>query len=229
LTQRPQVFNAWRRTQCLFLPRMGLFKRLFKKRSKPTGTPSAKRLRQLEKLAPQSTPMSSDRYWKIIARSLRKTRTMEEQRQKLVVVLSKLKCADIVAFHLRTNQLLGESYHEDLLCALYLVEGRFDMKSFDYFRCWIISRGRRVFENALRNPDTLLVVFESELEDHLFETFYYVAEEAFENETGSALQNYIAAGHNEIQHPEIELSWSATDPDSMHSICPALFRKYGRH
>lgn len=204
---------------------MGFFNRLFKSRSRTPGKISTKRLRELDKLKPQTLPLKADKYWLIIGRSLRKTKSMEEQRVKLIKLVSKLKCEEMIGFHLRTVQLLKDSYHEDLLCAAHLIEGGCYAKAFEFFRCWLISRGQRVYEKALQNPDSLLAILD-DVEDHSFETFYYVPEEAFMLSTGKSIYDYMSAEARDASVEELHLSWSANDPDSMRHICPGLFRKY---
>ena len=204
---------------------MGIFNRLFKSRSRTPGKVSGKRLRELEKLKPQAVPMKADKYWLIIGRSLRKTKSMEDQRLKLVKLLGKLKCEEIIGFHLRTEQLLKDSHHEDLLCAAHLIEGGVYENAFEFFRCWLISRGQQVFKKALQNPDSLIAVLD-DVEDHSFEAFYHIPEEVFMQATGKSMNDFIAAQIKDAGIEELHLSWSPNNPDSMRHICPELFRKY---
>ncbi len=204
---------------------MGFFKKLFKSRTRSAGKISAKRLREIAALKPHAVPMKADKYWLIIGRSLRKSKSMEEQRVKLIKLVSKLKCEEIIAFHLRTLQLLQNSYNEDLLCAAHLIEGGCYAKAFEYFRCWLISCGQRVYEKALQHPDSLIAILD-DVEDHSFEAFYYVPEEAFMLVTGKSMYDYIKGEPREEAMEELNLSWSTSNPDSMRHICPELFRKY---
>jgi hypothetical protein len=52
--------------------------------------------------------------------------------------------------------------------------------SFEYFRCWVISRGKDTYYKTKANPDHLIneVVVGADLYD--FESFWYVALQAFE-------------------------------------------------
>ena len=60
---------------------------------------------------------------------------------------------------------------------------------FEYFRLWVISRGSEVYENARADPDSLITVADAEVPEDIFdfESFWYVALDAFKNETGKDL------------------------------------------
>ena len=41
-------------------------------------------------------------------------------------------------------------------CAAYIMNGGCSDDSFEYFRLWVISRGKDVYQKAKANPDTLI-------------------------------------------------------------------------
>lgn len=90
----------------------------------------------------------------------------------------------------------------------------------------MISRGKSVYYNAKENPDSLIneVVEGSDMYD--FESFWYVALQAFEEKTGKELYDYIDEENfltTEGHYPQIEFTWQEENPESMKSICPKLY------
>ena len=52
--------------------------------------------------------------------------------------------------------MLGAEAHDwNLWGAAYLMKGGCSDDAFDYFRGWLVAQGRRTWERALRDPDTL--------------------------------------------------------------------------
>jgi len=108
---------------------------------------------------------------------------------------------------------------------------------FEYFRCWLISQGKDVFENALRNPDSLVKAFAKlKQTDNIpeLEEMLYVCTQAytmkFQLTEDEGMEQY-----SEVQHklstsvfslPEITFDWNEEDEESMKKICPNVFKKY---
>src|SRR5690349_7516324 len=69
--------------------------------------------------------------------------------------LARLSTEDLVAFERHHDRLMRDSYRWDLWGAAYVINGGCGDDEFDYFRAYLISRGRSVFEGALADPDTL--------------------------------------------------------------------------
>ena len=177
--------------------------------------------------------MDEDAYWKIVEKSLKNAADEEEQEESLVLQLEKLKPHDIVGFRLRTDKLLFNSYTSEMWCAGYIMNGGCSDDGFEYFRCWVISRGKAVYEAALLNPDSLISeVIDEDFDEYEFELFWYVALEAFENKTGKEIYDYIdyeAFTTREARYPPIEINWNDNEPETMKAICPQLFEKLCTH
>jgi hypothetical protein len=61
-----------------------------------------------------------------------------------------------------------------------------------------------------------------------FESFWYVALEAFKQKTEKDLYDYIDDENfktKEGQYPQFEFTWQEENPESMKKICPKLFEK----
>ena len=90
------------------------------------------------------------------------------------------------------------------------------------FRYWLISMGRKVYEAALANPDSLVDVVDTPgFEVAAFEEFGSVAEQIYEELTGDALPN------PDITYPE-EPAGKRLDDDDLAELCPKLWEKYGK-
>jgi hypothetical protein len=122
--------------------------------------------------------MDSKQFWDLVAISSRPTQ--DEQEQALRAQLERLEKDDIVAFDVRLWHLLGQANRVDLWAAAYLIRGGCSDDSFLYFRCWLISRGKKVFEAALANPDTLVGVVDS-TGRYNFELILAAPSQAWEN------------------------------------------------
>jgi hypothetical protein len=175
-----------------------------------------------------STMLDEDSYWSIVAESLQRGDNLEEQEKFLIGILQRLTPEEIVGFRLRTDKLLFDTYTSDMWCAGYIMNGGCSDDSFEYFRNWVISRGRDVFYKAKESPDSLAGQINAELDDYDFEDFWYVALKAFKHQTGKDLYDYIDADRfkfGEGDYPPIDFNWKEDSPESMRAICPMLFDK----
>lgn len=114
----------------------------------------------------------------------------EQQSELLIERLSLLPEAEIMEFERHFNAREKESYSWNLWGAAYLINGGCSDDGFDYFRGWLIAQGRTVFENALKDPDTLadVVTREEAAEGNVeAEDMLYVAMYAYRKRTGREL------------------------------------------
>ena len=106
----------------------------------------------------------------------------EEQVLLLTDALAALPEAEIVEFQRILDQLMDESYAWELWAAAYIIRGGCSDDCFDYFRGWLIAQGETVFQNALRDPESLADV--AMLDDVWLEGMLYVAHDAYERKAG---------------------------------------------
>jgi hypothetical protein len=174
-------------------------------------------------------PLNEDLFWDIVEKSLKNTNNQNDQENLLIKEIEKLSPKQIVGFRLFTDKLLYDSYKADIWCAAYLIEGGCSDDSFEYFRCWLISRGRKTYHETMINPDYLIKELKSGDEFYEFEGFWFVALSAFRNKTGKELYNFIDYDKfqtHEGNYPRIEETWKEDDPESMKKICPKLFGRF---
>ncbi|MFX1705085.1 DUF4240 domain-containing protein [Chitinophaga sp. CC14] len=173
--------------------------------------------------------MDEDLYWRIVAASLNTTSTLRKQEIFLTETLKELSATQVISFMLRTEKLLYDSYTSTLWCAgIIMNRGFCSDDGFRYFRCWIISRGRKVFYNAIGNPDSLIDQINPRLKHYDFESFSYIPSRAFEDMTQKEIYNYIDSNflYNEGRYKKFKFSWSADQPETLRQICPSLFAKF---
>ncbi len=127
--------------------------------------------------------MPEDSFWSIIDRTV--SSNLEIQAKSLGKILKTLPPDEITAFRATYDMLLDRSFRWDLWGAAYVINDGCSDDGFDYFRDWLISRGRRVYETALARPEDL--ADEALPHDASFEDFRYVAEEVYMDLTGAEI------------------------------------------
>lgn len=212
---------------------MGLFDKLFGKKETPKQADGKPADLDTTRLVKTAEMLDEDLYWSIVAKSLKSTSGQDEQEQFLINEIGKLTPKQMIGFHLRTDKLLYDTYNSEMWCAGYIMNGGCSDDGFEYFRNWVISRGRDTYYKAKENPDNLVSEVDDDLEMYDFESFWYVALEAFKQKTGKDLYDYIDEDRfktSEGQYPQLKLTWQEDDPASMKKICPKLFERFmGNH
>lgn len=207
---------------------MGLFDKLFGKNQTENKVVNF----DTTELAKTAEMLDEDLYWQIIDKSLKNTSNQDDQEQFLIKEIFNLTPTQIIGFRLRTDKLLYDTYNSEMWCAGYIMNGGCSDDSFEYFRNWVISRGKETYYNAKQNPDNLISEIVEEAEFYDFESFWYVALEAFQHKTGKDLYDYIDYDNfktSEGAYPQFEFTWEEENPESWKKICPKLFEKFEQH
>lgn len=190
------------------------------------------RQQELAELKPTAEMMDEEQFWAIVQTAVDEAGDDEEAYLEVVKrELSKLSLKEMIGFRLRTDKLLYDSYTSEMWCAGYLMNGGCSDDGFEYFRLWVISRGRKVYEAAMANPDNLIdyIDDDAEMDFFEFESFWYVALEAFEEAVDAELYDYIDDDNFktcEGNYPNFEFNWEEDEPESMQKLCPRLFEKF---
>ena len=201
---------------------MGLFDKFFTKKKQTVTSVGC-----IEKTA---ETLDESIFWKIVDDSVIKTGDQEEQEEFLIKEISKLSLKEIVGFRLYTDKLLYDTYNSKMWCAGYIMNGGCSDDGFEYFRNWVISRGKEVFFLAKENPDSLISQIEFGEEGIFeFESFWYVALEAFNRRTGKDLYDFIDEDKfstKEGNYPSFEFDWEEDRPETLQKLCPQLFEHF---
>lgn len=173
--------------------------------------------------------LDEETYWQIVEKSLKAASNPEEQIRFLVKEITQLDPQQIIGFRLRTDKFLYDTYNSEIWCAGYIMNGGCSDDGFEYFRNWIISRGKETYYKTKENPDYLIHEVVEGAEFYELEDFWYVANDAFKQKTGQDLYKYIDREKfktSEGNYPQIEFTWEEDNPESMKKICPKLFAKF---
>ena len=161
--------------------------------------------------------MTSDQFWSLV-----EGLPTEDAEQALEQRLDKLSPEDLIAFDQHFTEQFFRAYDWQLWNAAYIINGGCSDDSFMDFRYGLISRGRAVFEAALKDPETLATVVKKG-EDLRNQAFASVALDVYERKTGTAMPG------RGIQHPR-QPSGEDWDPDNKE-LCakhlPKLWAKFG--
>ena len=168
---------------------MGIFDKLFGKKQPAKKESPKPRTQEIEKT---SEMLDEDLFWSIVEKSLQATKNQDDQERVLVKEIEKLTPKQMIGFRLRTDGLLYDTYNSEMWCAGYIMNGGCSDDGFEYFRNWVISRGKETYYSAKDNSDSLISEFVEGTDFYEFESFWYVALTAFKNKTGKGLYDYIS-------------------------------------
>ena len=129
--------------------------------------------------------MDEARFWAIVDRTAVHESDPDRQVEALRSELEALSVEEVVAFRNAFEAQLARAYTWDLWAAAYIAHGGASDDGFEYFRRWMVSKGRAVFERLLARPDDLpdlpVAAIDGVLE---FEEILYVTDEVWAGKTG---------------------------------------------
>jgi len=185
--------------------------------------------------------MDKNDFWQLIEASYQKAeRETDRQMEILINKLSQCSQVDILRFGKIYEIYARESYQSKLWAAAYIMNGGCSDDGFDYFRGWLISRGKEPYLNALIDPDSISELdMPSEDEDFENEEMLYVALKAFSKNRGSDDYAYyqkieefeldpseVTGILDEISFGEdIDVDWDEEE-DTLVEILPKLYERY---
>lgn len=166
----------------------------------------------------KSQQMDEQQFWAIIrAAKVAAGSDVDARPNALKRELSSLDLSAIQGFQQRYDGLILRANRWDLWGAAYIMNGGCSDDGFVYFRAWLISEGREIFEEALSNPDSLAKLQRREYFD--LESFSYVALKVFAAKGGGELERDFS---NELAMPSGK-EWSEKE---LPSLFPKLAAKY---
>jgi len=162
--------------------------------------------------------MDIERFWEIVDAAKQTAAPDTEGRvDALKHLLSTESLDEIQSFQSHYDAQIRRSYRWDLWGAANLINGGASDDGFRYFRDWLVSEGRSVFEAALTSPDSLADLPRVDLAE--LELFGYVALEVYEARGGGELDRDFST---ELATPQGQ-QWSE---DNLAELLPRLARKY---
>lgn len=163
--------------------------------------------------------MDNPSFWKLIDASRRKAGgDPGEQLEVLQSQLEKLSAAEIVDFDRIFTEYWVRAYTWDLWAAAYIIGGGCSDDGFADFRGGLISRGEKVYERSLANPESLTID-----DDCQVEGFHYVASRAWEEKTGRPFDEYPQPNVSLPSDP----SGAPWEEDDLPRRFPKLWKTFG--
>ena len=144
--------------------------------------------------------------------------TREDPAGALREQLAKHSAGRVLEFHRELQKQLALSYTWNMWGAAYIINGGCSDDCFEYFRAWLVMQGRRVFESAVQNPDSLADYPRAgppaELEEVLS-----VAREVYVAMTGKEPAS-------ERHDPALRDGWDFDDASLMRKMYPKLSTRF---
>jgi hypothetical protein len=169
--------------------------------------------------------MTSEEFWKLIDKARREAEGDGEATGEVVQeLLSEKPANEIRSFAEQLNTHMSSSYSraigEAFMVMLGDPDGHFSEDLFEYFRAWLITRGRKVFESILADADNLAAVkVEDPVEECSSESLLYAPDHAYSEVTGEESELIIL---------DSQRDWVPAAPDNRTSG-ERLSRLYAKH
>lgn len=109
------------------------------------------------KNAPRDTPMMTvDQFWKTIDEIKKKSKNnIDTLSQNVNHAMSKLSLHELTDFRYLLHHFMAHSNTWKLWGAAYTMSGGCSEEGFEYWRCWLVLQGRKAFEAASLDPESL--------------------------------------------------------------------------
>lgn len=170
-------------------------------------------------------PMNTDRFWEIVGKVRGWEKNPDHHLTALKDELMKLSLDDIAGFQSAFAERMRDSYTWGLWAAAYVIHGGASDDGFQYFRTWLIFKGRDAFETAQRDPDSLadrdLVPGPEGLWE--FEELAYAANEVWKAKGGKGDVRDMAAPVDFLGEPK-GTRWNDGE---LSETLPKLFKRFG--
>ena len=156
--------------------------------------------------------MNHNQFWNIIEHAKqRHPDDSEAQANAVCDSLKELPADEIIAFDKIYDEFRFNAYSWDLWGAAFAINGGCSDDGFEYFRAWLISRGREVYERALADPDSLADEFDPSSDEHELESLFYAPLYAYEASVGEPMPQ------RERNFPELKgKEWDESDLDARY-------------
>lgn len=174
-----------------------------------------------------ATVMPEARFWSIVD----STRHADPAAQigALQAKLAALAPDEIVGFEACVDAQMRRSHRWDLWGAAFVAMGGASDDSFEYFRLWLIARGRADFEKVLAHPDALADIAPADPEQLEFEDFPHVAPDLWAAKTGKAwdAMPHLSVSFQPGGYGEPAGTRFSEDPAALARSYPKLWRRFG--
>jgi hypothetical protein len=127
-----------------------------------------------------------------------------------------------------------QSYKQDLWAAAFTLLSGCGDDAFDYFRFWLITQGKDIYNQVVQDADSLCDVIDGLADLHgedypMNEELDYIPMRVFEEKFKKdfhAVEAEMIDYKVELPLPKITREWKSDDEDSIKRICPKIFDKW---
>lgn len=171
--------------------------------------------------------LGENEFWDLIESARRETDGDDDALANVLISrITSRSLVEIIEFDQCFHSLSNRVYTSHLWCTAYVACGGCSDDGFEYFRAWLIGRGKKTFYAALENPESLIVELDQLKQNEGTpenEMLLYVARSAYEEKTGRKDFNDATKSAPYEPLPEMDFDWSEEDEESMRKICPKVF------
>jgi hypothetical protein len=161
--------------------------------------------------------MTTEQFWNIIESARQEDANPESVAATVRSTLERLTVDEVLGFERELMKRHAESYRWDLWAVAYIVNGGCSDDGFDYFRGWLVAKGRNYYEAALADP--VRAADEAEPDANECEDMLYVAASAYKSKTG----NYPPKLDIPLPSEPAGEKWEEND---LHSLYPELCERF---
>ncbi len=170
--------------------------------------------------------MPENKFWQIIAQTVRFKDNAAKQADVLKQLLGELSDDEIAGFDAQLALQKRRAFRWDLWGADYVIHGGASDDAFNYFRCWLIAQGKEIFEQVLADSDSLGdAVAPGRIEPLETEAFGHVAEQLWKHQTGYKFGR-LPSDHAGEDVPDGEPF--EEDDDNLAKRYPKLWARFGQ-
>ncbi|MCI4062176.1 DUF4240 domain-containing protein [Micromonospora sp. R77] len=167
--------------------------------------------------------MRTDDFWQLIDRARTGAGEPGAVAARAVALLAELPPEEILGYAHHQQRVLAASYTVDLWGAAYLINGGASDDGFEYFRGWLMTQGRAVLAQAVRNPDALAELPQVRAaalsgEEFECEEMLSVPWDAYRKATATDLP----ADRDPVKVPDLNDFWDFDDEEEARRRLPKL-------
>jgi|GEM_PF-230140 len=170
--------------------------------------------------------MNKKEFWNLINTSLQCT-GLQRQSRYLKKQLLLLQKKDLAAFENIFNRLDDAAYTWPLWAAAYTIHAGCSDDGFSDFRAWLITRGQKVYAQALARPDSLSEISPKKLaQSREGDYFLYLAGGAYEALYNEDIRYNKYAKPFKAKTKPTGRKWKEGDTGVLTKLNPRLFRLF---
>ena len=184
--------------------------------------------------------MTITEFWGFIDKARESTDGQDQMYESLVGSLAKLDVPQIMEWKQIFDAYQRLSYKPKLWAAAFVINGGCSDDGFDYFRGWLTAQGKKVFLQALKDPDSLADEVDPDEAEYEFEDMLAVGASAYFARTGT--KRDYRAFYAELKHyplsetltaemeadityaPDIDTQWD--EGDDLTKLLPRLCKEF---